>query len=151
MKPRVVIFALVMLFLAAPSARGDDLKRPPVVRVGPNRWAAISLIAVQSGALLYDGISTRACKPTITHAPGTGTSTDCAEQDPLARAFLGTKPTWGRMIPFGVLEVAGSSWAATRLRRLRGGRWYWWTPQAAFIAAHVTAGIQNRPHERHKP
>jgi|SRR5208282_767216 len=90
-------------------------------------WLAL----VHVGAATTDGFSTtyweRACR-------------SCYEADPIARPFIGSRPTWPRMIAGGTLEVGAATFVGYELRKHH--RKYWWVPQVGEIVAHsVVAGM----------
>jgi hypothetical protein len=62
----------------------------------------LGLLAVQGTAELADGIGTR--------------RSPYAEDDPIARAFLGRDPQWSRMIPLGIAEAYGCALVAQRMK-----------------------------------
>jgi len=94
----------------------------------------IALAAVQTGALVSDGVTTRQ----FLHRGYT-------EVDPVARVFLGSKPTWGRMAPLGALQVAAGMWLAERMAVSRRPwiRRFWWLPQVLGIAGNAAATAHN--------
>lgn len=124
-----------LLFATACMAQGDSPKPKPAA-VYRQDWKSISLTAGLAGAELYDGFST---KRFINGCP------NCDEKDPLARALLGSKPTWPRMVAFGTLEAGGAHFVAQWMRRSRN-RWvrkFWWAPEAGLITAHLYQGSGN--------
>lgn len=94
----------------------------------------IALTAVQTGALVSDGVTTRQ----FLHRGYT-------EVDPVARVFLGSKPTWGRMAPLGAVQVAAGMWLAERMAMSRHPwiRRFWWLPQVLGIAGNAAATAHN--------
>src|SRR5208337_2922344 len=63
-----------------------------------------ALGTMHSAAAIMDGITTRRCI-----VMGT------TEADPVDRLFLGPKPTWDRMIPFGGMEIYGAAVLAQQM------------------------------------
>ena len=61
---------------------------------------------VQGGSEILDGVTTRYFIHHCSH---------CFENDPMSRLLLGTRPSWGRMIPMGVAEAAISTYSYRRL------------------------------------
>jgi len=94
----------------------------------------LALTAVQSGLLVSDGVTTRQV-----------VRRGYSEIDPIARLFIGTKPTWGRMAPIGAAQVIAGTWLAERMRTSRHVwiRRFWWAPQAAGIAGNAWATGHN--------
>jgi len=93
----------------------------------------VLLAAGQSAALLYDGVTTRQFL-----------NRGYVEIDPFARVFIGRKPTWGRMAPMGMVQVAAEMWLAERMKTSRN-RWVrrlWWLPQTIGTSAN-SASIEN--------
>ncbi len=94
----------------------------------------VALAAIQTAALLSDGVTTRQFL-----------RRGYTEVDPVARVFLGSKPTWGRMAPLGAVQVIAGMWLAERMatsshvwvRRL------WWLPQIIGIAGNTAATAHN--------
>lgn len=93
-----------------------------------------ALSAVHAGALFADGYTTR-------RAVLRGKS----ETDPLARALIGSRPTWGRMLPIGAAVVIGQTYLAERMKHSRNGfvRRVWWIPQAVSIEVSVVLASGN--------
>jgi hypothetical protein len=87
---------------------------------------AIVLNLALTGIATWDGYQTRQSIKAGAH-----------EVDPIARVFIGPKPTWARMAPFGAAEVIGSAWLATKMRNSKRWRRVWWVPQVALIGAHA--------------
>ena len=100
------------------------LKNRPVVLLG----------AVQTGALIADGVTTRQ----YLHR-------GYVEVDPLTRAFLGRTPTWSRMAPLGTVQVIAGMWLAERMSKSQHVwvRRLWWLPQTIGIAGNITASAHN--------
>jgi hypothetical protein len=94
----------------------------------------IVLTAVQTGALVFDGVTTRQ----FLHRGYT-------EVDPVARVFLGSKPTWGRMAPLGAVQAAAGMWIAERMAMSRHPwvRRFWWLPQVLGTAGNAAATAHN--------
>ena len=102
----------------------EALKNGPVVLLG----------ATQTGALISDGVTTRQYL-----------QRGYVEVDPLTRAFLGRKPTWGRMAPLGAVQVVAGMWLAERMATSRNGwiKRFWWLPQVIGIAGNAAATGHN--------
>jgi hypothetical protein len=100
------------------------LKNRPVVLLG----------AVQTGALISDGVTTRQ----YLHR-------GYVEVDPLTRAFLGRTPTWSRMAPLGAVQVVAGMWLAERMSKSQHVwvRRLWWLPQTIGIAGNIAASAHN--------
>ena len=100
------------------------LKNTPVVLLG----------AVQTGALISDGVTTRQ----YLHR-------GYVEVDPLTRAFLGRTPTWSRMAPLGAVQVVAGMWLAERMSKSQRVwvRRLWWLPQTIGIAGNIAASAHN--------
>lgn len=58
----------------------------------------------------------------------------CTEIYP-TRIFIGARPTWGRMAPWGSAEVGAMTALSYGLRRKHVK--LWWLPQAAAIGLHT--------------
>lgn len=101
----------------------------------PQRPAvAGALTGAQAAAMFADGITTRAATVAGGH-----------ELDPLTRAFIGSRPTWGRMAPAGAAAVMGEAYLADRMRTSRH-KWIraiWWLPQAVTIGANIYGVTHN--------
>lgn len=85
--------------------------------------------AVQTAALIGDGITTREA----VKAGG-------YEADPVAKAFIGKYPTWGRMVPAGALQTILGMYLGEKMRESRH-RWIrdiWWIPQTVGISGNAT-------------
>ena len=100
------------------------VKNRPVVLLG----------ALQTGALISDGVTTRQ----YLHR-------GYVEVDPLTRAFLGRTPTWSRMAPLGAVQVIAGMWLAERMSKSQHVwvRRLWWLPQTIGIAGNVAASAHN--------
>ncbi len=100
------------------------LKSRPIVLLG----------AIQTGALISDGVTTRQ----YLHR-------GYVEVDPLTRAFLGRTPTWSRMAPLGAVQVIAGMWLAERMSKSQHVwvRRLWWLPQTVGIAGNITASAHN--------
>jgi hypothetical protein len=100
------------------------LKNTPVVLLG----------ALQTGALISDGVTTRQ----YLHR-------GYVEVDPLTRAFLGRTPTWSRMAPLGAVQVVAGMWLAERMSKSQHVwvRRLWWLPQTIGIAGNIAATAHN--------
>jgi hypothetical protein len=88
----------------------------------------MALALAQSAALVADGITTRE-----------QVRLGYTETDPLARAVLGSRPTWARMAPLGALQCLLETWLAERMRTSphRWIRRLWWLPQSVGIAGNI--------------
>jgi hypothetical protein len=100
------------------------LKNRPIVLLG----------AIQTGALISDGVTTRQ----YLHR-------GYVEVDPLTRALLGRTPTWGRMAPLGAVQVVAGMWLAERMAKSQHVwvRRFRWLPQTIGIAGNVAASAHN--------
>lgn len=66
------------------------------------------------------------------------------ELDPISRALMGSRPTWGRMILVGSAEDAAAAFLAHKLRNSKGPeRHLWWMPQVLATAAHAACASSN--------
>jgi len=94
----------------------------------------LALTALQAGLLVSDGITTRQ----VIHR-------GYFEIDPVARIFIGTRPTWGRMAPIGAAQAIAGTWLAERMRTSRHIwiRRFWLAPQMAGIAGNAWATGHN--------
>ena len=102
-------------------------------RAAQNR-PLLSLAAVQTAALISDGVTTRQYL-----------SRGYVEVDPVARLLIGRKPTWGRMLPLGAVQVFAGAWLGEEMAMSRHPwvRRFWWLPQAIGIAANAAASAHN--------
>ena len=93
-----------------------------------------ALGTMHSAAAIMDGITTRRC-----------TTRGMTEGDPVDRFFLGPKPTWARMIPFGGMEVYGTALLAQHMKhsRFKAVRMFYLAPQIGLIGLHTNAGANN--------
>jgi hypothetical protein len=100
------------------------LKSRPIVILG----------AIQTGALISDGVTTRQYL-----------QRGYVEVDPLTRALLGRTPTWGRMAPLGAIQVFAGMWLAERMAKSQHVlvRRLWWLPQTIGIAGNIAASAHN--------
>ena len=100
------------------------LKNKPIVILG----------AIQTGALISDGVTTRQYL-----------QRGYVEVDPLTRALLGRTPTWGRMAPLGAVQVVAGMWLAERMAKSQHVwvRRLWWLPQTIGIAGNIAASAHN--------
>jgi hypothetical protein len=100
------------------------LKNKPIVLLG----------AIQTGALISDGVTTRQYL-----------QRGYVEVDPLTRALLGRTPTWGRMAPLGAIQVFAGVWLAERMAKSQHVwvRRLWWLPQTIGIAGNIAASAHN--------
>lgn len=67
------------------------------------------------------------------------------ESEPVAKALLGLRPTFARMIPIGIAENIGSMLLAEKMHRSsnRFIRDMFWLPQVFFIGAHGAGFVLN--------
>jgi hypothetical protein len=94
----------------------------------------VALAMLQTAALISDGITTRQYL-----------DRGYVEVDPLTKILIGSKPTWARMAPLGMVQVFAGMWMAQQMassqhvwvRRFR------WLPQIAGIAANAAAAAHN--------
>jgi hypothetical protein len=94
----------------------------------------LGLATLQTAALISDGVTTRQYL-----------DRGYVEVDPLTKILIGSKPTWARMAPLGMVQVLAGMWLAQQMadsqhvwvRRLR------WLPQIAGIAANAAAAAHN--------
>ena len=100
------------------------LKNKPIVLLG----------AIQTGALISDGVTTRQYL-----------QRGYVEVDPLTRTLLGRTPTWGRMAPLGAIQVFAGMWLAERMAKNQHAwvRRLWWLPQTIGIAGNIAATAHN--------
>ena len=94
----------------------------------------VILASIQTAALISDGVSTRQF---LRHG--------YQEVDPVARIFIGSKPTWARMAPLGAVQVFAGMWLAERMATSQH-RWirrFWWLPQLMGIAGNAAATLHN--------
>jgi hypothetical protein len=94
----------------------------------------MALTFAHADALFADGVVTRR---SVLHGG--------EEVDPLARAFIGARPTWGRMVPVGAGFVIGEAWLAERMKTSRHAwvRRVWWVPQAVSAQVSLTLAVRN--------
>jgi hypothetical protein len=109
------------------------LFRESLCRAAENR-PLLSLAAVQTAALISDGVTTRQYL-----------RRGYVEVDPVARILIGRKPTWGRMLPLGAVQVFAGAWLGEEMAMSRHlwVRRFWWLPQAIGIAANAAASAHN--------
>lgn len=109
------------------------LFRESLCRAAKNR-PLLSLAAAQTAALVSDGVTTRQFL-----------SRGYVEVDPVARILIGRKPTWGRMVPLGAVQVFAGAWLGEQMAMSRHTwvRRLWWLPQAIGIAANTAATAHN--------
>lgn len=114
-------------------SRGCILFRESLCRAAKNR-PLLSLAAAQTAALVSDGVTTR-------QFLGRG----YVEVDPVARILIGRKPTWGRMVPLGAVQVFAGAWLGEQMAMSRHTwvRRLWWLPQAIGIAGNAAATAHN--------
>lgn len=113
-----------------PRPESRPLKNSNLQRSWLHDKPVLWFMAVQGGAELLDGFGTKHAE----HVCPT-----CSEE-PIERLFIGRKPTWARMAPFGVAEAVGAAWLAHRLHRHTR---FWWLLQGGLTAYHITSGIHN--------
>lgn len=87
----------------------------------------VTLGVTQTIVLVADGVMTRR-----------NVKEGGLEVDPLARTFIGSRPTWPRMIPVGIAQTVGGMWLGEKMRSSRNVwvRRLWWVPQSAGIASN---------------
>jgi hypothetical protein len=92
------------------------------------------LTAVQTAVLISDGITTK-----LTNRRG------YTEVDPVARFFIGRRPTWSRMASLGAFQVVAETWLAERMKTSQHPwvRRLWWMPQIIGIAGNVSGTVNN--------
>jgi|SRR5690348_15004403 hypothetical protein len=102
-------------------------------------WAAknkssLALAALQTAALVADGVTTRQFL-----------RRGYVEVDPLARIFIGRKPTWARMAPLGAVQVFAGAWLGEQMAMSRHTwvRRLWWLPQVIGIVGNAAATAHN--------
>jgi hypothetical protein len=95
----------------------------------------VLLDGLQTAALISDGVTTRQF---LKHG--------YSEVDPVAKIFIGSKPTWARMAPIGAAQVFAGMWLGERMASSRHVwvRRFWWLPQTLGIAGNVAATVHNR-------
>jgi hypothetical protein len=94
----------------------------------------LALAMLQTAALISDGVTTRQYL-----------DRGYVEVDPFTKILIGSKPTWARMAPLGMVQVFTGMWLAQQMaisqhvwvRRFR------WLPQIAGIAANAAAAAHN--------
>jgi hypothetical protein len=89
---------------------------------------------MQTAALVSDGVSTRQFL-----------RRGYVEIDPVARIFIGRKPTWARMAPLGAVQVVAGMWLAEQMASSRHDwvRRLWWLPQVIGIAGNAASSAHN--------
>jgi len=94
----------------------------------------LALAAVQTAALVSDGITTRQFL-----------RRGYTEVDPLTRILIGRKPTWGRMAPLGAVQVVAGMWLAERMATSQHVwvRRFCWLPQIMGTAGNLAATAHN--------
>jgi hypothetical protein len=114
-----------------------DAPRPKVaarkLTGGKAFWILTSL---HSGSAFYDGITT---KQLLDRCP------PCDEGDTFSRSFIGRRPGWGSMAPWGSVEVIGAAFVGAKMRRSQHKilQKFWWAPQLGFTALHLKEGTGN--------
>jgi hypothetical protein len=99
------------------------------------------LAGLQTGAILYDGITTeRSLQRPIPRA-GYSAGFYIQETNPVGRSLLGPYPTWNRMIPLGAAEIVGSAYLAQYLKHRHSK--LWWLPQLSLSVVHGVTGSIN--------
>lgn len=103
------------------------------------------MVSAAAGAGTADLAITRNClnkyPPMPEHRIGDvfyGPTAGCTESTP----GLGTYPSSGRLIGTGLAVHGGAAYLSYRLKKAR--KWYWWTPQAVLIGAHVAGALSFR-------
>jgi hypothetical protein len=98
-----------------------------------------SMAVVQAAAELFDGAATH----NYTHRD-LARCQACTEGEPLARFFLGPRPTWPRMILFGTVEDWVPTYLDHRMRRSRHRliRWVAPVPQFVLTSIHIKEGTR---------
>jgi hypothetical protein len=93
----------------------------------------MTLALAQSAALVADGITTRE-----------RVRLGYTEFDPVTKIFLGSRPTWARMAPLGVVQCLLETWLAERMRTSthKWVRRFWWLPQSVGIGGNI-GGVQS--------
>lgn len=120
------------------SPKTIELGSPPKPLIRQPWWKldkdVTALGTLHSAAAIMDGITTRRCI-----VMGT------TEADPVDRLFLGPKPTWARMIPFGGMEIYGAAVLAQQMKhsKFKVVRRLYLAPQIGFIGLHTYAGANN--------
>ncbi len=123
---------MLRVSMSTMSHKGGEITALPKSVIREQWWkldkdvTALGIIHV-AGALT-DGVTTRRFV-TLGYAEG----------DPVDRLFLGQRPGWSRMIPFGGLEVYGAALLAQRMKhsKFKVARRLYLAPQIAFIAIHA--------------
>ena len=93
----------------------------------------MTLALSQSTALLADGVTTRE-----------RVRLGYTKFDPVTKIFLGSRPTWARMAPLGVVQCLLETWLAERMRTSthKWIRRFWWLPQSVGIGGNIW-GVQS--------
>jgi hypothetical protein len=93
------------------------------------------LAGMQTVALVADGVTTRT----------NVTQYGFVEQDSIDRAFIGARPTWERMAPAGLLQIAVGTYIAERMHhsKHKWERKIWWVPQVVGISWNTSESIYN--------
>jgi len=147
-----IVLGIAALVLVA-GTRAQEFLEVPIPRVTPgligkspspkplirDPWWMVdkdvtALGLLHGAAAIMDGITTRRC-----------TTMGTMEGDPVDRFFLGPKPTWARMIPFGGMEVYGTALLAQHMKhsRFKAVRMFYLAPQIYLIGLHTSAGANN--------
>ena len=94
----------------------------------------LALAMLQTAALISDGVTTRQYL-----------RRGYVEVDPLTKILIGSKPTWARMAPLGMVQVVAGMWLAEHMSTSRHVwvRRFRWLPQIAGIAANAAATAHN--------
>jgi hypothetical protein len=69
---------------------------------------ALTYGMVLGGAEIFDGVTTRYFIHHCSH---------CYEDDPMSRLLMGSHPSWGKMIPAGMVEAVAATYSYKRLSR----------------------------------
>jgi hypothetical protein len=123
---KMLLTVVLAASMSIPVRAANDLPDKPV-RHGPEILAVI-----QGAALVADGITTR---ENVLHGQ--------VESDPLARALIGSRPGYGRMIAFGALEELACYGLARRMERTKRFHRISRLPQVIGIIGHGGAAIHN--------
>lgn len=124
----VILVLLCCLLVLAVAANGDELPTTPEPKAEAQHkrvitWQVVALAA----AATADGISTRRLITAYPHA---------YEGDPCTRILIGRRPTYARMIPIGIAEVAAVALLAHKYPKVRFLAY-------GLIAAHLAGASGN--------
>jgi hypothetical protein len=88
------------------------------------------LASLETSSAIYDGVTTMNLQK----------RGNFVEMNP----YLGSHPTWSRMVPLGAGEIVATAWLGAKLRRSQGfQRHLWWLPQATAIGLHIFGAVHN--------